>query len=116
MTAPAEKTDIRPEPYVSGLVGFGIGHGSVADETDRLLFDQSDVAFFVQHLMGIDLCVVLLIVALKTDFPSVGIRTSPQEVGGFREIRPRMRIMTGNAFDLALKKWELLPRANIFGL
>ncbi len=71
MAPPAEESDIRPEKDVSGPVLCRIRLYGMAEETYRSSVHILYVATVVQHDMRIDLRILALGMAPKTELPQI---------------------------------------------
>ncbi len=70
-------------------------------ETDRLSVDDYDLAFTVQHVMGVYLRVFLIGVTFKADLSSLSIRAASQAIHAPSVVR----LVTRQASDPAVIEW-----------
>jgi hypothetical protein len=88
----------------------------MAYEADRLVIDQPYPPIVIEHQVRVDFGIFFQGMTFEALSPPVCIGSSPQEIRRFREARSSVRIMAGQAADLAVKERELLSGADIVGL
>lgn len=107
MTSPAEKADIGPESHSLCPVNGRVRFCDVAEKAYRSVVHLFDISRAVEHIVRIDLCKILKKVALKTDRPTVGVRTAPQEFWGAFAFWSAMDFMAGKTSYPAFVKRQL---------
>lgn len=103
VTAPAEEGDVRSKSDISCPVLCGIRLYGMADETNRFAVNLEDQSIFIQHDMRIDLRVLVFRMALKAEFSSISIGTSPQEICAPSGM---ILMVTGQTLDCSVKERE----------
>lgn len=107
MTSPAEKADIGPESHALCPVNGRVRLFRMTDKTYCFAPHFFPISIVVEHIMRIDLFKFFKIMTFKTDRPTVGVRTAPQELWGPFMVRPAMYFMAGKTSDLAFVKRQL---------
>jgi hypothetical protein len=95
MTAPAEKTHVSPESNVRRPVYLRVGLYRMAQKADGFAVHLPDITATSQHDMGVNRCILILAMTLRTYRSPVGIWAVPQKLGGSSVRWSTVDFMTG---------------------
>jgi hypothetical protein len=113
MAPPAEKTHICPESDSIRPVNRRVGLYGMAQETYRLAIHLFYLSIVIEHIMWIDIRVLITGVTFRTDRPAVGIRAVPQKFLGPFTPGAAMDVVAGQTFHPAIEQRE--PAVQRFG-
>jgi len=109
MTPPTEKGNVSPECHFRAAARL-IRKCGMADKTHGPAVDPDYLPCLVEHAMRVYTGIGILFMAEKTDFPSLCIRSAPQEPGASCTFLCPMDPMTGKTSYLSFKKGEVSRR------